>query len=133
MTTRSVHAVTGAYGYSGKYIAQRLLDAGHPVITFTNSGSRANPFGDRVPAFPFDFAHPDGLVESLRNVSVLSSLLSPISRASPALRYPAALAVVAFLHAVDGDLHIFFDLEVEHAGDDEVGPIAECVRECDSW
>ncbi|MFH1022939.1 MAG: NAD-dependent epimerase/dehydratase family protein [Planctomycetota bacterium] len=27
-------AVTGAFGYSGRYIAQRLLAAGHDVITF---------------------------------------------------------------------------------------------------
>ena len=39
-------AVTGAYGYSGQYIAQRLLDAGHEVHTLTNSPHRANPFGD---------------------------------------------------------------------------------------
>ena len=35
-------AVTGAYGYSGQYIAQRLLDAGHEVYTLTNSPHRAN-------------------------------------------------------------------------------------------
>jgi nucleoside-diphosphate-sugar epimerase len=45
-----IHAVTGAYGYSGKYIAQRLLDAGETVITLTNSLARPNPFGDRIMA-----------------------------------------------------------------------------------
>jgi len=29
--------VTGAFGYSGKYIARRLLDAGYEVKTLTNS------------------------------------------------------------------------------------------------
>lgn len=29
-------AVTGAFGYSGKYIASRLLDMGHDVITLAN-------------------------------------------------------------------------------------------------
>jgi len=33
MSERQTHAVTGAFGYSGKYIAQRLLDKGHKVIT----------------------------------------------------------------------------------------------------
>ena len=28
--------VTGAFSYSGRYIAQRLLDAGHTVITLTH-------------------------------------------------------------------------------------------------
>ena len=67
----SVHAVTGAFGYSGKYIAERLLDEGQTVITLTNSVSRANPFGDRIKAFPFDFDQPKLLVEHLRGVSVL--------------------------------------------------------------
>jgi NADH dehydrogenase len=66
-----IHAVTGAYGYSGKYIAQRLLDAGATVITLTNSLSRQNPFGERIQAFPFDFDAPDRLAEHLRGVTVL--------------------------------------------------------------
>ncbi|MCH8294223.1 NAD(P)H-binding protein [Candidatus Poribacteria bacterium] len=65
------HAVTGAFGYSGRYIAQRLLDNGHQVITLTNSLQRANPFGDRVQPFPFNFDQPDALIETLMEVSVL--------------------------------------------------------------
>jgi len=63
--------VTGAFGYSGKYIARRLLDRGHEVITLTNSPDRANSFGDQVKAFPFNFDKPEELVESLQGVSVL--------------------------------------------------------------
>ena len=43
---KEIHAVTGAFGYSGKYIAKRLIDEGHRVITITNSLDRKNPFGD---------------------------------------------------------------------------------------
>lgn len=68
---QDLHAVTGAYGYSGKYIAQRLLDEGQTVITLTNSLSRANPFGDRIKAFPFHFDQPELLAEQLKGVSVL--------------------------------------------------------------
>jgi NADH dehydrogenase len=71
MSSDPIQAVTGAYGYSGKYIAQRLLDQGQTVITLTNSVSRANPFGDRVKAFPFDFDQPGLLAERLKGVSVL--------------------------------------------------------------
>jgi nucleoside-diphosphate-sugar epimerase len=71
MAERSVHAVTGAYGYSGKYLAQRLLDEGRTVITLTNSLQRANPFGNRIRAYPFDFERPDRLAEHLRGVAVL--------------------------------------------------------------
>ncbi len=65
------HAVTGAFGYSGKYIAKRLLDRGHEVITLTNSVNRANPFDGQVKACPFDFDHPKELAKSLQGVSVL--------------------------------------------------------------
>ncbi len=66
-----IHAVTGAFGYSGKYIAERLLAQGKSVITLTNSLSRHNPFGERLRAFPFSFDAPDKLAEALRGVSVL--------------------------------------------------------------
>jgi NADH dehydrogenase len=68
---KNIHAVTGAFGYSGKYIAERLLAQGKAVITLTNSIVRRNPFGERLRAFPFNFDAPDKLVKSLRNVSVL--------------------------------------------------------------
>ena len=67
----SIHVITGAYGYSGKYIAQRLLDAGRAVRTLTNSPQRPNPFGERVKAFPFDFNQPAKLGEALRGADVL--------------------------------------------------------------
>ncbi|MGA2618379.1 MAG: NAD(P)H-binding protein [Thermoguttaceae bacterium] len=66
-----LHAVTGAYGYSGKYIARRLLDQGHTVVTLTNSPGRPNPFGEQVRAMPFHFDRPDLLAEQLRGVAVL--------------------------------------------------------------
>jgi nucleoside-diphosphate-sugar epimerase len=37
MKAQEFHVVTGALGYSGKYIATRLLDADYRVCTLTNS------------------------------------------------------------------------------------------------
>ncbi len=68
---QKIHAVTGAYGYSGKYISQRLLNDGFEVRTLTNSLNRPNPFGKKVKAFPLNFDNPDDLIQSLRGVSVL--------------------------------------------------------------
>jgi nucleoside-diphosphate-sugar epimerase len=64
-------AVTGAFGYSGRYITKRLLDAGHAVITLTNSLHRFNPFGERVRAFPFHFDEPQKLQAVLQGVDAL--------------------------------------------------------------
>ena len=66
-----LHAVTGAFGYLGKYITSRLLNKGCNVITLTNSPDRANPFDGKVRAYPFNFDAPEKLVDSLRGVSVL--------------------------------------------------------------
>ncbi len=73
MTDQPLHAVTGAFGYSGKYIAKRLLEKGRRVITLTNSLHRKNPFGDAVQAFPFNFDDQDKLVATLEGVEVLSN------------------------------------------------------------
>lgn len=66
-----LHAVTGAFGYLGKYITRRLLNKGCNVITLTNSPHRANPFDGKVRAYPFNFDAPEKLEDSLRGVSVL--------------------------------------------------------------
>ena len=50
MAAPELHVVTGAFGYSGKYIAARLLQAGHLVRTLTNSLGRPNAFDGQVEA-----------------------------------------------------------------------------------
>jgi uncharacterized protein YbjT (DUF2867 family) len=69
--TIAAHAVTGAFSYSGRYIAARLLAAGHRVITLTNSPHKPNPFGDRVHVQPLAFDAPEQLARSLEGVEVL--------------------------------------------------------------
>jgi NADH dehydrogenase len=71
MNTSTKHAVTGAYGYSGSYIAHRLQSDGCRIITLTNSPSRSNRFGDKIEAYPFKFENPEELTETLHGVSVL--------------------------------------------------------------
>ena len=71
MKTEQIHMVTGAFGYSGQYVAKRLLKNGHIVHTLTNSPQRINPFEGKIRAFPYNFNNPEKLKESLRNVAVL--------------------------------------------------------------
>lgn len=63
--------VTGAYGFTGKYLADRLLGDGHQVHTLTNSPRRDNPFGERVTASPYYFDQPRRLQEALQGADVL--------------------------------------------------------------
>jgi uncharacterized protein YbjT (DUF2867 family) len=63
--------VTGAFGYTGRYITRRLLAAGRSVRTLTGHPNRPDPFGGRVRVAALDFRDPAGLTESLRGASVL--------------------------------------------------------------
>ena len=65
------HIVTGAFGYSGQYMARRLLNAGLRVRTLTNSPHRSNPFGDRIDVRPLCFDEPERLADAMRGADVL--------------------------------------------------------------
>lgn len=71
MHTQNTLAVTGVFGYSGKYIAENLLAQGHEVITLTGNPNRPNPFGSQVKTYPFNFENPEKLVETLSGVDTL--------------------------------------------------------------
>lgn len=71
MAPQELHVVTGAFGYSGQYIARRLLEAGRRVRTLTGSPNRSDPFGGRVEVRAFSFDDPVALAESLSGAGVL--------------------------------------------------------------
>ncbi len=71
MNTEETHAVTGAFGFSGKYIARRLLANGYKVRTLTNSKQRPKDLADKIDIFPFNFNNTDKMVEALQGCSVL--------------------------------------------------------------
>jgi NADH dehydrogenase len=64
-------AITGAFSYSGKYFAKRLLERGEEVITLTNHPNRPDPFNGRIKAYPLDFKDEEGLTQSLKGANVL--------------------------------------------------------------
>jgi NADH dehydrogenase len=66
-----LHVVTGAFGYTGKYITRRLLARGIRVRTLTGHPDRPNPFGERVEVFPYAFDNPSKLAASLRGATTL--------------------------------------------------------------
>ena len=71
MKYRNIHMVTGAFGFTGKYIARGLLSKGCSVATLTNSPDRKSELAGRIKTEAFNFDRPDKLVQSLRNVEVL--------------------------------------------------------------
>ena len=71
MTEPSLSVVTGAFGYTGRYIAQHLLDGGETVRNLTRNPSFFSPFGERVERHPLDFNDVPQLTESLRGAQTL--------------------------------------------------------------
>ncbi len=69
--TRTVHAVTGAFGYSGLHLARLLLDRGEPVRNLTGHPDRPDPFAGAVEVTPLDLDDPAALRDALRDVRVL--------------------------------------------------------------
>ena len=63
--------MTGAFSYTGRYVARRLLGQGVGVRTLTRNPGREDPFGGRVAAFPLDFSGPQGLRRSMEGAGVL--------------------------------------------------------------
>src|SRR5579862_62402 len=63
--------VTGATGYTGRYITRALLSRGRRVRTLTGHPERKDPFGDRIEAAPFNFDRPDDLKRSLEGARTL--------------------------------------------------------------
>ncbi|MFQ5898845.1 MAG: SDR family oxidoreductase [Candidatus Methylomirabilia bacterium] len=71
MDARELNVVTGAFGYTGKYITRRLLSMGKSVRTLTGHPDREGPFGDRVSVAPFNFDRPGELRRSLQGATTL--------------------------------------------------------------
>jgi uncharacterized protein YbjT (DUF2867 family) len=71
MAEQPFSVITGAYGFTGKYIARRLLAKGERIVTLTGNPARPNEFGNRVTAQPLRFDNPRELEASLRGARVL--------------------------------------------------------------
>jgi len=63
--------VTGAFSYTGGYVARRLIDQGVSVRTLTRHPDSRNAFKGLVDATPLDFSDPEGLRRSMKGAGVL--------------------------------------------------------------
>jgi uncharacterized protein YbjT (DUF2867 family) len=67
----TVDVVTGAFSYTGSFIARRLLAAGHQVRTLTNNPTPPPDLAGKVASSPLDFDDADGLVRFMRGADTL--------------------------------------------------------------
>ncbi len=81
MTSPRLHTVTGATGYTGRYITRLLLEQGDRVQSITGHPGRRRPLGyrdeiqgfnfGRVKLHPFNFDRPDLLEKTLAGTDTL--------------------------------------------------------------
>lgn len=64
-------AITGAFSYTGKYLAPLLLSRGHKIRTLTNHPDSSNPLIYQIRVAPYRFDEPARLTESLVGCDVL--------------------------------------------------------------
>jgi uncharacterized protein YbjT (DUF2867 family) len=65
------HVVTGALGYTGRYITALLIRRGIRVRTLTGHPHRANPFGSQLEIWPLSFDDPDSLARGLEGAEAV--------------------------------------------------------------
>jgi NADH dehydrogenase len=63
--------VTGAFGYTGKYITRLILASGVQAKTLTGHPERPDNFGNQVIAVPFNFDDPAALIDELSGATTL--------------------------------------------------------------
>ena len=71
MADPGLAVVTGAFSYTGGYVARRLLDEGVGVRTLSRRSAGRNPLGGLVETAPLDFSDPDGLRRAMEGADVL--------------------------------------------------------------
>lgn len=71
MGSRELDVVTGAFGYTGKYISRRLLAMGHRVRTLTGHPERAAGTNGQIEVARLQFSSPRELEESLCGAATL--------------------------------------------------------------
>jgi uncharacterized protein YbjT (DUF2867 family) len=70
MVLKRTVAVTGAFSYSGQYIARAFLKRGWEVITFTRNPNRPHALSGKIKAYPLDFSNPQELQQRLKGVDI---------------------------------------------------------------
>src|SRR5258708_21456004 len=66
-----IDVVTGAFSYSGRFVAAELLERGRGVRTLTNHPKPDDPLAARIPTQPLEFGNNVALVAALTGADTL--------------------------------------------------------------
>lgn len=111
--------VTGAFGFSGSYIARRLLAAGRAVRTLTNSPHRESPLRQRIEARRYAFDDADELTDALRGAEVLyNTYWVRFDRAGSSHERAVANSVALFEAAKRAGVHRIVHVSITNPSED---------------
>ncbi len=116
-------AVTGAFGFTGRAIAGRLLDRGHEVVTLTRRSGVGDPLTPRVTVHPFDTSRPADLEAALAGVDVLfNTYWLRFPRGSSTFEGAVARSAVLLAAAQEAGVRRVVHLSVVNAAPDAETP-----------
>lgn len=118
-----LHAVTGAFGFSGRRIARRLLEAGRRVVTLTGHPGRGDGrLSTRLEAIhPFRFGEPGRVAEALEGVDVLhNTYWIRFERGDRTFERAVRHSRVLFRAAAEAGVGRIVHVSIAHAGDSEL-------------
>src|SRR5262245_47662936 len=70
-TVARLDCITGAFGFTGRFIARRLLERGVALRTLTNHPDPTSALATRIDARPYAFDRPVQLAKDLEGVHTL--------------------------------------------------------------
>jgi NADH dehydrogenase len=102
MAVTRLDALTGAFGFTGRALAERLLADGRELVTLSRRSGDGDPLRERLRVEPFDSDRPDRLVAALTGVDTLFNTFW-IRFPRGAMTYERAVAQSAVLVAAARD------------------------------
>jgi NADH dehydrogenase len=123
MSVVPLDVVTGAFGYTGRYVTRRLHAAGRRVRTLTAKPLAASPFGEEVEAHPFAFEDRPRLVGSLRGADTLYNTYW-VRFAHADVTYERAVANTRVLFAAAAEAGVRRIVHVSITNADDRSPLA---------
>lgn len=115
--------VTGAFSFTGRYVAARLLELGHEVRTLTRRPPGESPFAARVEAFPLEFADEAGLARSLRGAETLyNTYWLRFARGDETFERAVANTLALLRAAAEAEVRRVVQLSVTNAAPDSPFP-----------
>jgi uncharacterized protein YbjT (DUF2867 family) len=121
MASSGVDVVTGAFGYTGRYLARRLVAEGRSVRTLTNKPPGPGEDRGRIDVHPLGFEEPQRLVEALRGAAALYNTYW-VRFAHGAVSYERAVANTRTLFRVAKDAGVHRIVHVSITNADESSP-----------